>query len=96
MINEDGKPTMPFKLATGKNNLVSHLRVIFCPCVVRKAKAHVDKKALDMRQQVQKVFCGIFVVIPQNSKRYIVYVPSTRKTMSSYDVFSVLYIYIVR
>ena len=33
-----------------------------------------------------KGFCGIFVGIPQNQKRYLVYIPSTRKIISSHDV----------
>ena len=37
MINEDGDPTMPFKLATRTKHSVSHLRVLFCLRVVRKA-----------------------------------------------------------
>ena len=49
LINKDGYPTMPFKLATGTKPSVSHLRVLFCPCVVQKATANVDKKALNMR-----------------------------------------------
>ena len=41
LINEDGDPTMPRKLATGTKPSVSHLRVLFCPCVVRKSMTHV-------------------------------------------------------
>ena len=41
MINKDGDPTPPFKLATGTKPLVSHLRLLFCPCVSRKATSHV-------------------------------------------------------
>ena len=37
IINEDGDPTTPHKLATGTKPSVSHLRVLFFPCVVRKA-----------------------------------------------------------
>ena len=51
LINEDGEPTTPFKLATGTNPSVSYLRVIFCPCVVRKSTAHVWTKPLNMRHQ---------------------------------------------
>ena len=87
MINEDGELTTQFKIATGTNTSVSHLCVLFCPCVVRKATTHVDKKALNMRHQAQKCFCGIFIGIPQHQKGYLVYVPSTRKITSSYDVF---------
>ena len=39
-----------------------------------------------MGHQAQKSFRGIFVGIPQHQKGYIVYVPSTRKIISSYDV----------
>ena len=86
LINEDGDPTPPHKLATGTKASVSHLRVLFCTCVVRKAMAHVQTKRLNMRHQAQKCFRGIFVGIPENQKGYIVYVPSTRKIISSYDV----------
>ena len=65
---------------------MSHLRVLFCPCVVRKATAHVETKTLNMRHQAQKGFRGILVGIPQHQKGYLVYVPSTRKLISSYDV----------
>ena len=41
LINKDSEPTTPFKLATGTNPSVSHLRVLFCSCVVRKATALV-------------------------------------------------------
>ena len=44
LINQYGEPTTPFKLVTGTNPSVSHLRVLFCPCDVRKATAHVDKR----------------------------------------------------
>ena len=34
MINKDGDPTTPHKLETGTKPTVSHLRVLFCSCVV--------------------------------------------------------------
>ena len=64
LINEDGDPTTPHKLATGTKPSVSQLRVLFFPCVVRNATAHVETKTLNMRHQAQKGFCGIFVGIP--------------------------------
>ena len=86
IINEYGDPTTPHKLATGKKPSVSHLRVLFCPCVVRKATAHVETKTLNMRHQTQKGFRGIFVGIPDHQKGYLVYVHSTSKIILSYDV----------
>ena len=86
IINEDGDPTTPYKLATGTKPSVSHLRVLFCLCVVRKATSHVETKTLNMRHQAQKGFRGIFVGIPQHQKGYLVYIPSTRKVILSYDV----------
>ena len=38
-----------------------------------------------MRHQAQKDFRGIFVGIPQHQKGYLVYVPSIRNIISSYD-----------
>ena len=61
VINEYGKPTMPFKLATDKKYSVSHLRVLFFPCVVWKTASHVDKKALNMCHQAQKGFRSISI-----------------------------------
>ena len=86
MINKDVDSNMPYKLATGKKPSVSHLHVLFCPCVVRKATANFGTKALNMRHQAQKGFCGIFFGIPEHQKWYLLYVPSTRKIISSYDV----------
>ena len=83
LINKDGDPTTPHKLAKGKKTSVSYLRVLFFPCVVHKATAHVETKTLNMRHQGQKGFPGIFVGIPEHQKRYLVYIPSTRKIISS-------------
>ena len=86
LIKKEGDPTTAHKLATGTEPSVSHLRVLFCPCVVRKSTAHVETKALNMCHQAQKGFRGIFVDIPEHQKGYLVYLPSTRKIISSYDV----------
>ena len=72
LINKDGNQTMPFKLATVKKPPVSHLRLFFCPYVVRKATAHVGENAFNMRQQAQKCFGGILVGIPKHQKGYLV------------------------
>ena len=81
LINEDIDPTTPHKLATGTKPSVLHLCVLFCPCVVRKATAHVETKTLNIRHQAQKGFRGIFVGIPQHQKGYLVYILSTIKVI---------------
>ena len=68
LINKDGDPTTPNKLATGTKPSVSNLRVLFFLCVVRKSTAHIETKTLNMRHQAQKRFRGIFVGIPENQK----------------------------
>ena len=87
LINQDGEPTMPFKVATGTKSSVSHLCVLFFLCVVQKATAHVGTKAFKICHQAQKCFRGIFIGIPQHQKGYCVYVTCTRNKKSSYDVF---------
>ena len=48
LINDDGDPTTPHKLETGKKPSVSHLRDLSCPCVVRKGTAHIETKTLNI------------------------------------------------
>ena len=86
LVNKDGEPTTPQKLATGKKPSVSNIRVLFCPCVLRKSTAYVDTKSLNMRHQLQKGFWGIFVEIAKHQKGHLIYVPSTWKIFSSHDV----------
>ena len=86
LIEEYGNPNTPFKYATDTKTLVSHLCMLFFPCVVQKATVHVGTRALNISLQAQKGFCGIFVGIPQHQRGYLVYVPNTRKIISSYDV----------
>ena len=64
LVDHDSEPTMTHKLATGKKTSVSNLRVLFFPCVLLKATAHVDTKALIMRHQSPKGFRGISIGIP--------------------------------
>ena len=56
LVNQDGEPTAPHKLATGTKPSVSNIRVLSFPCVVRKETPHVYTKALNMRHQPQKKF----------------------------------------
>ena len=86
LINKDDDMTMPFKLTTGTKPSVSHLRISFCSCVVRKSTAHVGTKALNMCHQAKKGFHVIFVRISQQQKGSLVYIPHTRKIISSYGV----------
>ena len=46
----------------------------------------IETKTLNVRHQAQKGFRGIFFGIPEHKKLYLVYVPSKRKIISSYDV----------
>ena len=86
LINNDGDPTTPSKLAKGTKPSLSHLHVLFCPCVVQKATANVGTETLNMHHQSQKGFRGIFIGIPQHQKGYLLYVPSTSKIIYSYGV----------
>ena len=81
-IKKDGNPTKPFKLDTS----VSNLNVLFFPRVVQKSTAHVGKKELNIRHQVQKGFYGIFAGIPQHQKGYLVYVPHKHKILYLYNI----------
>ena len=86
LINEDGDSKTPNKLATGTKPSVSNLRVLFFPCVIRKATAHVETKTrkYDTEGFVPVVsLCGVFgspslfirYLIGRTGKiRYVVYI----------------------
>ena len=71
LIKKDGEPTTPFKLTTGMKPSVSHSRVLFFLCVVRKSTAHVGTKALNMRHQAQNGFRGTFFLKSHSIKKSI-------------------------
>ena len=60
--------------------------MLFFPCFVRKATVDVGSRVSNMRHQAQKGFRDIFIGIPQHKKCYLIYVPHTRKIISSYDI----------
>ena len=62
------------------------LKCFFFLCVVQKDNSHLGTKALNMRNQAQKGFQGIFVEIPHHQKGYLVYITHKCKIVSSYDV----------
>ena len=72
LINQDVETATPHKLATGTRPSVSNPHVIFCPCVIQKVSAHIDRKVLNMRHQSKKSFGGIHVVIKQQQKWYLI------------------------
>ena len=61
LINEDEHQATTFKMATDTKPSVSHLRVLFCTCVVKNVTAHVGTKTLNMRHQAHKclAFCEV-------------------------------------
>ena len=78
--------TMPYKLAPGTKPSVLYLGALFYLCSVIKTTSHVGKKVFNMRYQAQKVFHGIFVVIPQHQKGCFFHVPNKQKIVSLYDI----------
>ena len=67
LVNQYGEPTMPHKLATGMKPSVSNIRVLFFPCVVQTATAHIHGKVLNMCHQPQRIF-GVSSLEFQNIK----------------------------
>ena len=86
LINEDGEPTTPFKLATGTKTSISHLPVLFFSCVVKKSTAHVGENTLNMHHPSAKGFSRYPRWYYTESKMVFFYVPHRRKIISSYNV----------
>ena len=61
LINKDSNLTTPFKLATGIKYSVSYLRVLFCPGVVQKATAPLEKRGVQYALPSAKRFSQLLV-----------------------------------
>ena len=88
LINEDVKPTTPYKLAIGMKTSVFHLRVLFYPFVVQSFTAHIRTKELNKYHKAKNGFSGVFVGITQHQKGCLVYLLQKRKIVSSCNVVS--------
>ena len=89
MINKYDDPTTPHKLATGTKPSMSHLHVLFCPCVLRKTTAHVETKTLNMRHQAQKGFSRYLCWDSRASKR----ISCVRTQNKKYYIFIRCYVW---
>ena len=78
LINEDGKPTTPFKLATGTKPSLSNLWVLFCLCIVQKSTDHVRTTALKMRHQAQRGFWYLCWNSTASERVYFLRIPQTQ------------------
>ena len=87
LVNQDGEPTKPQILATGTKHSVSDLNVLFFPCVLEKATAHVDTKALIMHHY-KEVIVASSVESHNTRKGYLIYVPITRKYFLHMTLYS--------
>ena len=68
LVNQDGEPTTPHKLATDTKTLVSNICVPFFPYVVKKETSHINRKALNIHHQL-KMFFGVYLLELHNTKK---------------------------
>ena len=71
LINKDVDLTTPYKNKTGTKPSVAHQSVLFFPCDVWKATAHVGTKVINMRHQS-----------PKTTSRYIRWNSTASKNIS--------------
>jgi len=87
-----GKLTTPHELFTGSKPNIKHLRVLFCPVIVKKHTIHKHEQMNNiatystMRSVSQKGFRGIFVGIDETTSGYVIFIPQTRGLLTSVDV----------
>ena len=68
LLNQYGEPTTLHKLDTGTKLLLSNPHVLFFTCVVQKSDYACFKMELNINNQSQRGFWGIFIVITQHKK----------------------------
>jgi hypothetical protein len=78
-VHSGGAGGVPFTLATGRRAELSSMRVFGCPAYV-----HVDKS--QPRKLDDRAWQGVFVGYASKSPAWLVYIPATRRVVSSRNV----------
>ena len=78
LLDENGLPTAPYYLATGRKHAVKHFRVFGCPAIFKRYEVSSDGKCIHNKYN-QQGMRGIFVGIPDDASGWLFYVPSEKK-----------------
>ena len=81
LLNENGLPTTPYYLATGRKPAVKYFRVFGCPTVFKRYKVSSDGKHIHNKYN-QQGMRGIFVGIPDDESGWLFYIPTAKGLIS--------------
>ena len=84
LLDENGLPTTPYYLATGRKPAVKHFRVFGCPAVFKRYEVSSDGKRIHNNYN-QQGMRGIFVGIPDDASGWLFYVPIAKRSYISLD-----------
>ena len=84
LLDENGLPTTPYYLATGRKPAVKHFRVFGCPAVFKRYEVSSDGKRIHNKYN-QQGMRGIFVGIPDDASGWLFYVPTAKRSYISLD-----------
>ena len=84
LYDDNGSPTTPYFLATGRKPAAKHFRVFGCPAVFKRYEVSDDGKRI-RNKYTQRGMRGIFVGIPDDAAGWLFYVPTAKRTYISMD-----------
>ena len=84
LVDDDGLPTTPYFMATGRKSAVKHFKVFGCPAIFKCYEVSDDGKWV-WNKYTQQGMCGIFVGIPDDAAGWLFYIPTARRTYISMD-----------
>ncbi len=79
LVTADGTVTTNFELFVGCEPMVSHFRMLGCPCIAKKWTISVDGKPKDNSKGTQRGIRGIHLGFSPTQKGLLHYVPSIRQ-----------------
>ncbi|MGH3056509.1 MAG: hypothetical protein ACRDL7_16160, partial [Gaiellaceae bacterium] len=85
-LQVSGRPSTPYELSEGKKPRISHLRTLFCPCIVKKDSVRQNGHLQRTNNLPQRGIRGVFIGFPSDQAGSLVYIPSTRQIIVSADV----------
>jgi hypothetical protein len=83
----DNKQNTPHDVMHNAKPNLEDFIVWGCPFIIKKHTAQKDGEIINMKKEPQRGFRGIFIGFAPQMKGWQAYVPATRKTISSNDIY---------
>ncbi|MGH7955157.1 MAG: hypothetical protein ACREOZ_04270, partial [Gloeomargaritales cyanobacterium] len=85
-LQVDGRQSTPYEMVHGHRPHLKHLRVLFCPCIVKKHMVRQHGQFIQTSHIPQRGIRGVFIGFASDQAGSLIFIPSTRQIIISADI----------